>query len=250
MTFYDEIAEQYEDITHQQARRASADALGRQLVGELKIRSAVDAACGTGLFTFALAREGAQMVGADLSESMLDKARSAAGPLEPNVRWVRSPMQSLGEKLTGPFDAVLCMGNSLPHLLNEDELDETLGGFAALLAPGGLLVLHLLNYTRVIERRERIVGIDRHEPREFVRFYDFAAEMVRFNVLEIDWSTAPPVHEMHSTMLYPWREGDLVEALSAAGFVDVQSFADLSLSEPFDEAESDVLAMTARRVDG
>ncbi|MFP4053874.1 MAG: class I SAM-dependent methyltransferase [Phycisphaerae bacterium] len=247
MTFYDEIAEQYEDITHQQARQASADALGQKLVGESGIRSAVDAACGTGLFTFALAREGAQVVGADLSESMLDKARAAAGPLAGNVRWVRSPMQSLGEKLAGPFDAVLCMGNSLPHLLSDDELDETLAGFAALLPSGGLVVLHLLNYTRVIKQRERIVGIDRNETREFVRFYDFADEMVRFNVLEIDWSTTPPSHEIHSTMLYPWRQAELADALAAAGFECLRSFADLSLSEPFDEMDSDVLVMTAGR---
>ena len=82
-------------------------------------------------------------------------------------------MQELAEKVPGPLDAALCMGNSLPHLLTDADLSAALESFRRVLRPGGLLATQVLNYARVLARGERIVGIDRHGERLYVRFYDF-----------------------------------------------------------------------------
>ena len=43
-------------------------------------------------------------------------------------------MQNLPASLAGPFDALLCMGNSLPHLLTDEDLTAALSGFRRRLA--------------------------------------------------------------------------------------------------------------------
>lgn len=78
------------------------------------VRVILDLPCGTGRFTGALAREGYEIVGSDISMEMLQKAASVTsskdgGPQEPNVRGY---LQANGEKLPlrdGSLDCVVCI---------------------------------------------------------------------------------------------------------------------------------------------
>jgi len=247
VSFYDHIAGDYDAITGQAGRTEGARAFLRALRERVAFASAVDVACGTGLFTRALAEMGVATVGADLSTGMLAEARRQARQAGLSVEWICSPMESLASRVPGPRDLVLCMGNSLPHLLTERALADTLDGFAAVLADGGTLVLHVLNYARVLDRAERIVGADRHGQGLHVRFYDFLDEkLVRFHILSLDLSAQPIRHDLHSTDLRPWRPGELADACRRAGFADIQCHGDLAFAT-FDEGESDVLLLTARR---
>lgn len=245
MSFYDEIADEYDTITGQAGRIDAARSFLLALRERVAFASAVDVACGTGLFALLLAEMGVATTGADLSEGMLAEARRRAEQAGLPVEWVCSPMESLADRVQGPRDLVLCMGNSLPHLVTESALADALASFAAVLGPGGTLVLHVLNYTRVLERAERVVGVDHRGQAVYVRFYDFLDERVRFHILSVDLATDPPGHTLRSTELRPWRHDELTDACRHAGFVDVRAFGDLAFAE-FDEHESDVLVLTAR----
>jgi SAM-dependent methyltransferase len=142
------------------------------------------------------------------------------------------------------FDAVLCMGNSLPHLETRSLLHKTFEGFARVLRSGGVAVVHLLNYTKLLTQRERVVGITRSGDREFIRFYDFTDPTLRFNALEIDWSTQPPGHELHATTLLPWQENELAAAFRSAGLEQIETFGSQHF-DPFVPDESDVLMIVA-----
>ncbi len=76
----------------------------------------LDAACGTGMHAVALAKLGFQMTGADLSGGMIERARANAAEAGEAVRF-----KTAGFGHTRPlaqyFDAILCLGNTLPHLL-------------------------------------------------------------------------------------------------------------------------------------
>jgi 2-polyprenyl-3-methyl-5-hydroxy-6-metoxy-1,4-benzoquinol methylase len=242
VSFYDELAGQYDTLVAQQQREQTVEDFADRLLERYGIEAAVDAACGTGLYARALARRGVDVTGIDLSKAMLVEARAS----DENVRWVHGAMQDLAGRLTeNGFDAVLCMGNSLPHVLTRPELHSTFEGFARVLRPGGVAIVHLLNYTKVLTRRERIVGITRSGDREFVRFYDFTDPTVQFNALRIDWSTTPPGHELHATTLLPWQENELAAAFRSAGLDPIETFGDLNFG-PFVPDESDVLMVTAR----
>lgn len=245
MGFYDELADSYDAITGAAGRAGSTEAFIDGLLKRRDVRSAVDAACGTGLFALALARRGIRTVGADISPGMLDKARQASADADLPVTWLHAPMQALAAELDGPFDAVICMGNSLPHLLDDADLDATIAGFAALLAPGGLLALHLLNYAQVLADRERIVGVTRDGDTQYVRFYDFLHGRVRFNILEIEWQGDACRTQLNGTDLRPYVLDDLSGALTRHGLTDAQAFGDLAFS-PFDPESSGSLLVTAR----
>jgi len=246
MGFYDDLADSYDAVTGAADRAEAAEAFADEFVRRFEAHSAVDAACGTGLYALALAERGLAVVGADISVGMLDRARRAAEDAGAAVQWVHASMQDLASQLDGKYDAVLCMGNSLPHLLDDADLDAAMAGFAALLAPGGTLALHLLNYARLVSEKERIVGVTRHGDTEYVRFYDFLPGRVRFNILEIEWEGQACQNQLSSTELRPWFLEDLAPALARHGLGDIAAFGDLVFT-PFSAQQSDSLLILARR---
>ncbi|HDZ20493.1 hypothetical protein LCGC14_0162550 [marine sediment metagenome] len=246
MDFYDAIAGDYGTIVDAAGRAAGIEAFIGALMDSHPIRSALDVACGAGAYTIALAKRGVRVTGADVSEAMLAGARAAADSADVRIDWVCAPMQTIARRAAGPFDAVLCMGNSIPHVLDDAGLAQTIAGFHQVLAPGGVAVIHLLNYQRILARQERIVGVTRRGDSEYVRFYDFLDGRVRFNVLQMQWDGERCTHELHSTELRPYLADELAAALSEGGFADVSVHGDQQFG-PFDAAESDVLMLVAHK---
>jgi ubiquinone/menaquinone biosynthesis C-methylase UbiE len=73
------------------------------------VRVILDLPCGTGRFTGALAREGYEIVGSDISMEMLQKAASIPDGRQPNIRGY---LQANGEKLPlrdASLDCVVCI---------------------------------------------------------------------------------------------------------------------------------------------
>jgi len=246
MSFYDDIAGSYDDMTSAGAREAAADALAARLAERFAPLSVLDAACGTGLHAAALARLGVRVTGSDISPAMLDQARARAADAGVEVRWVQSPMQDLAGCLDDTYDAVLCLGNSLPHLLTDEDLDAAIGGFARLATPGGVVVLHVLNYARILARRERIIRISRQGETEYIRFYDFQDNRVRFNILELSWQGDTCRHTLHSTEHRPWQGDALTSALRRGGVGDIQLYGDMQFAA-FDETASHALVVVGRK---
>jgi len=214
--------------------------------GEVKPGRALDVGCGTGVYALALAERGIDVVGADPSSGMLEKARAKAARTGLDVQWLETPMQNLSTGLDRNFDAVVCMGNTLPHVLTERELRQSLSSMAERLTDSGVLVLQLLNYTRVLSRRERIIGVDRKDNVEYVRFYDFLGERVAFNILRLAWRGSQCEHQLYAAELRPWKAEDLTVELAALGLTDIQTCGSLDFT-PFDPSESATLMITARR---
>ena len=95
-------------------------------------RSALDAACGTGRHAIALAERGYETAGADISQQMVSRARQNAAAAGVDVRFEAAGFGGLAAAFgRRSFDAVLCLGNSLPHVLSEAELAGALADFAA-----------------------------------------------------------------------------------------------------------------------
>jgi SAM-dependent methyltransferase len=120
----------------------------------------LDVACGTGS-SFLPLRDRYAVVGCDLSPVMLARAAERAG--DGNVRLFQHDMRSL--PVLGEFDLVLCLDDSLNHLLDPGDLRAALRGIAANLAPDGVAVfdvntltaLRSFSGTQVVEDDERLV---------------------------------------------------------------------------------------------
>jgi len=232
-------------MTEFATRLQDASAFLAHVCPETKRPAVLDVACGTGVYALAAAERGAQSVGVDLCAEMLTRAQDNAKRLQLAVDWRCIPMQELSGALDTDFDLVLCMGNSLPHVLEDAELERTLAGFKRLLKPGGKLVLQILNYTAILNRQERIVAIDRADQTEYIRFYDFLSDsrFVHFNVLSIDQAARECTYELSSVKLRAYQREDLRQALELAGFADCAWCGDLALSTFLPDASGALLTL-------
>ncbi len=246
MGFYEEIAADYDHLTRFQERLARETKIMIRWIARYHFRSAVDVACGSGLHAIILAQLGVRAVGADLSETMIEQAKRHAAEFQVAVDWVVAAMEDAPPHIKGTFDAVLCLGNSLPHLLTQGEFETAIRNFAKLLCAGGVVILQLLNYQRIISREERIIGIHRHGDTEYIRFYDFLPYLIQFNLLTIKWKPQAATHTLHSTCLYPYQADDLTSVLLRHGFREIELFGDMNF-QPFDADASPNLVIVAKK---
>jgi SAM-dependent methyltransferase len=93
--------------------------------------SVLDLGCGTGIFSQALARRGARVVGVDPAEAMLAIAEAR----DLTVRWIHAAAQGLD--LGQRFDAVVMTGHAFQCLLTPADRAAGLATIARHLAPGG-----------------------------------------------------------------------------------------------------------------
>ena len=220
-----------------------------QAVGAHRV---LDAACGTGMHALALARRGYTVVGTDLSVGMVERARNNAVDGDVDVQFEAVGFGELNERVGTGFDALLCLGNSLPHLLTRAELAGALADFAACLRPGGLLLVQNRNFDLVLSRRQRWMDPQAYQEGDvewlFLRFYDFESDgMLTFNLVTLRregsdaWS-----QQVSATRLWPLRQEELIAALSPAGFGEVTCWGDMQGAR-FDPAHSPNLIVTAQR---
>lgn len=94
--------------------------------------------CGSGRLTIPIAQAGVEIIGADLSASMLARARAKAAHAGVRAEFIAADMRNF--ELPGKFCAILIPGNSLLHLLTIEELKQCLAGIRRHLDPGGRLV--------------------------------------------------------------------------------------------------------------
>jgi SAM-dependent methyltransferase len=103
------------------------------LVAGLDPSSVLDAGCGTGRVAIELARRGIDVVGVDLDEGLLARARAKA----PELAWVHADLRTL--QLGRRFDAIVMAGNVMIFLEPGSEA-AVVRNLAGHLAPRGHLV--------------------------------------------------------------------------------------------------------------
>jgi SAM-dependent methyltransferase len=103
-------------------------------------RAVLEVACGTGRVAIRLAREGAKVVGLDLSPNMLAVARQKSQDLK-DIRWVEGDMRSF--ELNETFNLALIPGHAFQNLNTPQDQVSCLECIRRHLQPGGKLVVHL-----------------------------------------------------------------------------------------------------------
>ena len=271
---YDDFSADYDRFVEWSSRLAVELPFIEQQLQAVGAHRVLDAACGTGMHSVALAQQGYAMTGTDLNAGMVERARANAATAAPVLSGVaggevRFEVAGFGElalalgsstpntassgrrSLTG-FDGLLCLGNSLPHLLTPADLRTALEDFAACLRPGGLLLIQNRNFDAVLARRERWMEPQACQEGKveclFLRFYDFEPDgTLTFNLVTLRreasdaWS-----QQVASTRLRPLLQRDLRAVLAEAGFREIACYGDMQ-GAPFDPSSSPNLVMTARK---
>jgi SAM-dependent methyltransferase len=241
----------YRDLIDWPRRLAREEPFLLREFGRAPERSLVDVGCGAGEHARRFASLGFRTVGVDRSPAMIADARRIPAP--ENLEFVEGDLTSLSSAVRDRFGAALCVGNTLPHLLAAEDLERALCEIRSSLLPGGVLVLQVLNYDRVLAKKIRHlpVSILRHEGGEvvFLRLMEMGEDgSVVFcpTVLRYRADAEPPVEmvESRAVRLRGWRSREIVEALEGAGFMGVRLHGDMA-GGPFDVMESQDLVVAA-----
>src|SRR5690606_1972810 len=92
------------------------------------------------------------MTGVDLDLAMVEAAQAKAKANKLNYTVIQGDMQSLDSILFEKFDALICIGNSLVHLIGKEEILKALRGFYSRLHSKGMAIIQIINYDRIIEQ--------------------------------------------------------------------------------------------------
>ncbi len=217
----------------------------------------LDAACGTGMHAIRLAQEGFTAAGTDISGEMVKRAQANARAADVKAFFKTAGFGEISDKLYRspllPFDAVLCLGNSLPHLTTPGAMRTALSDMAACLRPGGMLLLQNRNFDLVMQEKQRWLGTQSHIEGEqewlFLRFYDFEPDgLITFNIIRLQRQGQEPWREnISSVQLLPLKKDLILSLLQETGFTDITAFGAMS-DQSFDPASSGNLVITARKI--
>lgn len=197
----------------------------REILGAGPNRRLLDLGCGTGEHSRFLAAAGFEVTGVDSSAEMLAAARE--GVSGGNPRFVEGDLEEIGVLVGDGFGAALCLGNTVPHLMDPASLGRFLRGLASRLLPGAPFLLQVLNYDRIFEKNERALPVNVRAgddgPIVFLRLMDPRPDgTVVFNPTTLAWrpGAEPPVSVVASrnVLLRGYRRPELAAALDDAGF--------------------------------
>lgn len=219
-TFYHELAHDYDAMTNFEQRLTKEKGWLEPFILKHRVQSALDLACGTGIHSIVLSQLGVEVVGTDISPTMLAKARANAGRLGAKGQFLQMGFEDLS-RLSRRFDLLLCLGNSLPHVQDEITLRVALENFLKCLNDDGSLVIQSLNFDRVLKQKERIISVKESAGKTHIRFYDFLDNSLRFNILTLTRKADKLLPKLISTDLIPLTHEFLSSALSQAGFSKV-----------------------------
>ncbi len=211
----------------------------------------LDIACGTGGYSIGLAERGHRVTGIDLDRAMIRRARSKARALDGAPDFRIMDMLSMTTALDPGFDLVFCIGNSLVHLETDEQIEQMLADCRSLLRPGGMLIVQIINYDRILA--EGLTGLptlrvqDDAPSLEFHRDYELDPDggMVNFRTeLRVGGDEDQRVIRNQIPLRIVTRE-QLTRLVRAAGFKSIGLFGSFD-GRPL-SPESLPLILSARR---
>jgi glycine/sarcosine N-methyltransferase len=211
------------------------------------VKTVLDCACGTGVHLELLAKEGFSVTGSDLSEAMLDVAHENLEREGLVADLHRSAWNELPEKVPGRYDAVLCLGNSLPLARTDAAVRDSLVGMYSMLNPGGLLIVAIRNFNQELEHEDRIVAVEPEPDHFLVSVFEGNVATVRHRFFFISAATDKPTMAYYGFEMNNLTLRKLYKIAKKAGIKDASVYGDKDLSD-FLEHESERIIFVAEKV--
>jgi SAM-dependent methyltransferase len=250
-TIFNDFSEAY-DVMFPWEKREEGE---RRFYGELfareKASSVLDCACGTGRHAVLFARLGLRSAGSDLSPEMIRSARRLALTAGVAVDLRVSSFTELSQNFqpSERYDAVVCVGNSLTLAPTDDEVALALRQMHDRLTDGGIAVLHIFNWDRVVREKIRIMPASRGvlgvRDLTFLRVFSHDDEGIRLQIVVMERTEGGVETTVLTARQRPVGPELLLRYLAEAGFGRVDCYGDQRLT-PFDPETSDALWVVAR----
>ena len=135
--WYDSIAKQAEDLNY---------IIKNYWKGE--ISTILDASCGIGTQALGLAQIGYKVTGSDISSEEIKRAKTEAKLRRLKIKFSIADMIELSKHHKQKYDLVISCDNSLPHLLNDNDIMKALKQFHNCTRAGGGVLISLRDYAK------------------------------------------------------------------------------------------------------
>ena len=193
------------------------------------VRTVLDCTCGIGTLALGLAKQGYEVTASDFSLENLAEAQRAAQAFGVTVAWYQADVRRLeNAPLAGPFDAVISLGNSLSHLLTEQDMLQALGQIHDQVRRHGLVLVGQQDWdaVRVQQPRFRFRHEHLNTPapgRRTILFdlWHYDDPLVTFEVFFLEERDTGWHVERYPLRYRMWSRRTLIELLQEANLVDV-----------------------------
>jgi SAM-dependent methyltransferase len=203
--FYDRLMSH---VDYKDWARFTLDLLGdqglwRRPAGTQRV---LECACGTGSLAMLLSRYGLKVDAFDRSRAMVAQAESKTGNLPNAPRFFEGTFANF--RVEPPYDAALCLYDSINYLLEPEEFIAFLQRISGILRPGGLFLFDICTEINSIlhfdERMEQGSG----PGYRFNRTMSYLrSERIQENRFEIEISGQPTlIHERHRQRIFSLDE--------------------------------------------
>lgn len=240
---------QYDAIVNWPRRLARETPFYRRWFETADVRRVLDAACGTGRHAAMFHSWGLTVEGADLSPEMIAHCRAAHGE-DATLQWA---IRSFSEPVPqAPFDAVVCVGNSLAVLPDRSALSGAVGCLADAVRPGGVLIAHLLNIWSIPEGPicwQKCQALTDHETDAgaiLLKGVHRVNDRAFISMLKLRQTGENVERQERNAELLGPRGDELVAIAGDAGLTSAQLFGGYR-DEPYDPGNSTDLILVARR---
>jgi glycine/sarcosine N-methyltransferase len=216
MTFYQALAPYYDHIFPDSSKQSQF------LSTHLQPGSALlDLGAGTGSVACSLAQSGYTLTAAEPDPAMSAELRTRMQQDGIELTVTTHSMQQIGE-LEGTFEGIYCIGNTLAHLDNEEEVTALINQLYNKLKDQGQLIIQVVNFEKVLIQQGAFFPLIQFDGYTFIREYELKNDRVWFtSTLE------HPEHMYSNTIpLYPVTETLLVAELEKSGFRSLILYGD------------------------
>ncbi|HHU75299.1 MAG TPA: class I SAM-dependent methyltransferase [Firmicutes bacterium] len=144
----------------------------KSLIRTYDIKTMLDLACGYGCTAISMARWGLRVTAVDSSLFLVQHLREKVARNDLEISVLIGDMRDIGKMYHGRSQLAICLGNSLFRLLGEEDIWGTLAQIYLHLLPGGMIVIHTLNYDYLIRQgRVPVVVAEKHDRDHIIRLF-------------------------------------------------------------------------------
>jgi len=185
----------------------------------------LDVGCAIGDLSFALAKFGFPTWGIDSDPHMIELANNAKSEESIFPIFEQLDMRHFDQHYPAAFfDTIICFGNTLVHLLNDQDIIQFLAATYKSLSPDGTLTIQILNYNHIIDQQIKSLPLIDNDEITFERQYEYSEmpELINFKTRLTIKPTGQVIE--NTVMLNPIRQEKLDSLLQEAGFDNLQYF--------------------------
>ncbi len=206
---------------------------------DAKVQNILELACGTGNITIPLAKKNYDIAGIDISDEMLNVARTKAEKQNIELVLLEQDISELDFDVTN-LDCVLCACDGFNYITYDEDLENVFSKTYELLKEEGIFIFDISSFYKL----STILGDNMYgENRENVsymwqNYFDDEQNLVEMELtffVADEGGKFDKYEEVHLQRAY--TEEEIIKMLNKAGFSKIKVYGDFTFESPSEDSE-------------